>query len=521
VASLYHKSTPGTTRITAASDLLRSITDFLSSSRKPAVLEAGEKVAELLPGEYALEIRGDRLWIETWSTDPALSRRILNLEDSKPGVLECAVHRFGGKPGKLSFLDLDRPQVNHHLTSGLRQNFSEQFRHMLFRQYPNWQIRSLSTGPDLQRSFSARFPRAKLARGNQVVAAIACPAAEAEPDLLTFALLWFDHLRVAAGDRARVSLAIFLPAGAGNLTAHRLRWLRSDALRTQLFLFNEHGSAGEVDPQDLGNLQTRVSPHYLAPETDETLSSLLSGLAALPDVSHHRELGGSVSLRFRGLEFARIEGRRFLLGIEDRQEITADPVEKAAAYLTHLREASHELSPMPERWLESAVRANLALIDPTLTPEPVHSQVLSFAAGDRDLIDLLAVAPDGRLTVLELKATEDLHLPLQALDYWMRIRWHRERSELQHLFPGTVLSLLPPKLLLVAPAFSFHSSNSIVLRYFSPDVEVERIGVNSDWQGSFKVVLRLRGADAPISHGRFHVTARSEEHTNRAPRSEP
>jgi hypothetical protein len=257
------------------------------------------------------------------------------------------------------------------------------------------------------------------------------------------------------------------------------------------------------------------------PENDEALSSLLNGLSALPEVSRHRELGGGVSVRFRGLEFARIEGRRFLLGIGDRQEVTADPLEKAAAYLAHLRQASRKLNPMPERWLESAVRANLALIDPTLRPEPVHGQVLTFAAGDRDLIDLLAVTLEGRLTVLELKASEDLHLPLQALDYWMRVRWHAERSELQHLFPGIALSSQPPNLLLVAPAFSFHSTNSIVLRYFSPQVEVERIGVNSDWQSSLRVVLRLRGADAPISHGRFDINARSEEHTNRAPHPEP
>jgi hypothetical protein len=41
-----------------------------------------------------------------------------------------------------------------------------------------------------------------------------------------------------------------------------------------------------------------------------------------------------------------------------------------------------------------------------------------------------------------------------------------------------------------------------VLRYFSPEVEVERVGVNSDWQSNLRVILRLRGAEDPISHGR-------------------
>ena len=154
-----------------------------------------------------------------------------------------------------------------------------------------------------------------------------------------------------------------------------------------------------------------------------------------------------------------------------------------------------------ERSLELAVRANLAAVDPSLQPNPIHGQVLAFAAGDRDLIDLLAVSSRGHLAVIELKVSEDIHLPLQALDYWMRITWHAQRGELQHLFPCTPLEQRPPRLLLVAPAISFHPSNATILRYFSPEIEVERVGVSSEWQRHFKVVLRLSGAQAPISHG--------------------
>ena len=119
-------------------------------------------------------------------------------------------------------------------------------------------------------------------------------------------------------------------------------------------------------------------------------------------------------------------------------------------------------------------------------------------------MDLLAVENTGRLAVIEIKATEDIQLPMQALDYWMRVRWHLERREINHLFPSIEVLACPPRLLLVAPALSFHSTNSIVLRYFSPEVEVERIGVNSDWQRHLKVILRLTGGDDPISHGRLN-----------------
>ena len=219
-----------------------------------------------------------------------------------------------------------------------------------------------------------------------------------------------------------------------------------------------------------------------------------------------------ISIRSRGLEFARIENRRLLLGIDSKEEISLEKVEevtKFAEALSNLAAASQsavvsapKLTPphYSERWFESAIRSNLALVDPDLSPEPIHGQVISFAAGDRDLLDLLAVSSYGRLAILELKTAEDIHLPVQALDYWMRVAWHLERDELRHLFPGTILESRPPKLMLVAPAMAFHSSNATLLRYFSPEIEVERIGVNSDWQKSLRVVMRLKGADNPISH---------------------
>ena len=107
---------------------------------------------------------------------------------------------------------------------------------------------------------------------------------------------------------------------------------------------------------------------------------------------------------------------------------------------------------------------------------------------------------DGRYQTIAV-AVEDLHLPLQALDYWMRVAWHLQRDELRHLFPVSVLQNKPPKLFVIAPAMAFHSSNADILRYFAPEIEVERIGLNSDWRNNLRIVLRLKGADLPISHG--------------------
>ncbi len=409
--------------------LLAAIETFLATCRSPALLEYGEEIIALTPGHYALDIRSGRLWIEVWGETRGISRRILAIERHATGVLDCTIQKFGGTPGKLSFLDLDRPQTAHRSLCGIRQNFAEQFRRMLFRHFPGWEIPMLGCGMDLQRSFSPVFPRAHLIRGLHQIAAMACPSIQDEPAMLTFALIWFDHLRARAGKSMHTSLCLFLPDTGGNLTSHRLRWLDREALQTTLFRFNAHGSAGEVDASDLGNLQTAILPNRGRPS----------------------------SIPYRG--------------------------DKSS-----------------ERYLESSVRASVSTIDPCLLNTPIHAQVLAFAAGDRDLIDLLAVSASGRLAVLELKVSEDIHLPLQALDYWMRVTWHAARAELQHLFPHIPLQGKPPKLLLIAPAISFHPSNTAILRYFSPEIEVERVGINSDWQQHFKVVLRLNGADAPISH---------------------
>jgi hypothetical protein len=113
-----------------------------------------------------------------------------------------------------------------------------------------------------------------------------------------------------------------------------------------------------------------------------------------------------------------------------------------------------------ERWLESVLRRNVEVLDAHLSAAHVYTQVPAFAAGDRGMLDLLGVLQDGRLTVIELKADEDMHLALQGLDYWIRVRWHHlqaaddatrpsfDLGEFQRFgyFGGVVLSSSAPKL---------------------------------------------------------------------------
>jgi hypothetical protein len=134
-----------------------------------------------------------------------------------------------------------------------------------------------------------------------------------------------------------------------------------------------------------------------------------------------------------------------------------------------------------------------------LAPSPVYGQVPALAGIERGVLDLLAVDGAGRLAVIEIKASEDVHLPLQALDYWTRVARHAAAGDFTRsgYFPGITLSREPPRLLLVAPALDFHPKTETLLRYLSPSIEVERIGVGVEWRQGPKVAFRLRGAERP------------------------
>src|SRR5258708_37274276 len=101
-----------------------------------------------------------------------------------------------------------------------------------------------------------------------------------------------------------------------------------------------------------------------------------------------------------------------------------------------------------ERWLEAMVFKNVELLDGRLRADCVYSQVPAFSAADRAMIDVLALNRESRLAVVELKANEDIHLPLQGLDYWVRVAWHQERGEFRRFgyFPGREIA--PQKTLL-------------------------------------------------------------------------
>lgn len=489
-----------------AAEAEEAIERFLETSRRPALLEPGEERILIGPDNFVAERREGRLTVQAWDESRNVVRRVVGVREERPGKLELIVERFGKRQGVLLLFDLERPAAAAAGQRERRMVLREQFRRFLRRTLPGWKLAELSSEPNLEGSLSPLYPRAVLWQGERAVAALACPReADASAGALSFGLIWLDYVRRRERRRAVEQLLLLLPEGLEKTTALRLRWLDPGAVRVRLFVFTTDGVEFEVDPRDCGNLDTRLDPCRRPEAADAAWVARLGGLAGVECIPSH---DGSVSFRVRGLEFARLAQGRLTFGLGRRVEAGerhAAEIERLAAELVRVRSAeSHEANHplwrlLPERWLESQVRKHIERLDARLLPEPVYGQVPAVAGGERGIVDLLAAERSGRLVVLELKTCEDVHLPLQALDYWMRVKWHLDREEFSKAgyFPGLVLRRDPPRLVLVAPSLAFHPTTETILRFFSPEVPVERIGVGVEWRRDLRVMFHVRGAGRP------------------------
>jgi hypothetical protein len=465
-------------------------------------MEPGEDPIPLIPSCFSLETHGAFLAFTCWTDTLNLVRRIKGVNASRKGRLELEYERFGGRPGVLSLVDLDHSSNRDAPRRGARLKYREVFRNALRRQFVDWKLIELSAEQDLEHSLSPSFPRALLRKGNSAWAAIGAGPESLDPDaVLSFGLIWLDYLRRRERKLGVEGLAIFLVSGSEAATCHRVRHLDPRRACYRVFVHHSDGLEDALDPRDYTNLNTRLEPcgppAQIAGEED-----WLERLESIDGVARREHSDGSTSLSVRGLEFARTKDGQLLFGLERRKQIATrahlPEIADLARGIASMRSptAPDRSNPLyrlqPEAWLESQVRANLQQLESTLRAQPVYGQVPQFAGGQRGVIDLLSVDDAGRLAVLELKASADIHLPLQALDYWMRVKWHLEQGDFARagFFPGVPLSSRSPRLFLIAPALDFHPSNETVLGYLAPEIQVERIGIGIEWRQELRVMFR-------------------------------
>ena len=492
-------------------ELDRALQDLVASGAIE-VREDGEWLAGLSTLHYEVRRSGKSALVHLWSDERTLARRVLRVKEQSTERLVLEVQRFGrSRPGRLEFLRTDSPRAAGRIT---REQFRARFRRFLAERFPDSTVDSLSASPDLEHSFSGVYVRGRMHEGTHEHALIAIAPGEnstAVEGILTFGILWLDWCRSHADKRAVDGLRVFLPEGTSRFIRERSLGLASHA-RLEIFEFNEREQRVQrMDPADVGNLESWLVPRRdvecdLAAARDAVarVRSLAPPGSELADNLTARSVPGTheVALCFRGLEFARWSREGITFGLTDARERlterTQPRLERLARDLDlHRRSlASGTNHPLyraaPERWLETLVLEEPARVNAQLHPRYLYSEVPALAAGDRGVLDLLGVTLRGRLVVIELKASENIQLPMQAVDYWLRVRRHQRIGDFQRFgyFAGVEISPEPPLVWLVAPALRFHAATDTLVKYLSPEIHVTRIGINENWRRGVKVVFR-------------------------------
>jgi hypothetical protein len=519
--------------------LAKSIEEYLEKYPAAALLEDGRVIFDMRSARYAVSEQHGRCLLQLWSEERNLIRTVVGVQE-RAQCLRLATRRMGAaRPQTLELVptsDRRTPTARE----AARRNYQRLLERVLTRRFIGSKVDGFRSAMDLEHSFGPAYVRGRLLKGSAAEAVIGVGEAESGPmvdGVLTLGILWLDHCRKHGDARRHFGgLKVVVPAGAWRTTAERMAWLNHAAADFQLFTLDERSEElAEVDFRDTGNLGSRLVHAFSAAAALERAQAGIDRLMALvPQAARERveirpRSATEVGLHLHGLEFARVRqgfaGNTFTPEDEisfgaGANETPLTPENEplcrdlfSRLFLSRHSDGAHTdplFRMQPERWLESRLRSEITELLPELRGDLLYSQVPAIASGDRGMLDLLTLDRNGRLAVIELKAEEDLHLPLQALDYWIRVRaLNNDRQpeagneggrpltafERQGYFAGAEVSALEPRLLLAGPALRIHPANEPVLRYFSPQVEWELIALTEHWRRDLKVVFRKRSGN--------------------------
>jgi hypothetical protein len=331
---------------------------------------------------------------------------------------------------------------------------------------------------DKQHGIGGAYPRLLVGSGEAVIAVDPDDTTPVVNGILRAAIQWAAIARrrvtvVVPGQRSQTIVARL---GALPALRHTFNWLQWDG-----------ANLAALDWQG-GESETYVQP-YCQPAVDAEVARIVgiapTLLQAVPHIA-----GRAISIRFRGLEVARVaeNGTTYPLG-EPLETVLETLAEERRHGSRHPLARAHE-----EAWLESNLMGCIRGVLP-VRQDAIYPQVPSFKGEERKIIDLLAVTDEGRLVVIEIKAASDPDLPFQALDYWLAVERHRKAGDFEAngYFRNIRIRNEPAVLVMVAPLLSFHKGLDRLLAILPPTLPLLQVGINQTWKKEIKV-LRRKGA---------------------------
>ena len=483
-------------------------------------LFAGEiPTASLTNNNCEFSVEWGKLIFAWWDEDHSQNWRVTAYETDETELRLQVTRGLGNELGLLTLRNharwREKVEFENLELAERRQLYRQTLAEMLATHFEGTSIQRLTTN---SRSIPGRYARIILKLRGETILAIGASGAESQTEidgLIASGLVWLSGFNKQCEfkrqpQQSAQRLLFCLPAGRAQTAIERLTLLDATHLGARLECLEIDERHKELTLVQLATQNELLNTHPREldwPEIAKTDNYWRERILRLaPENIELRQIAGKELYSINGLEFARAsfgEKPRIVFGVAGLEETAVQTLTEATfGWLANLvQEIAEHRSPnsanrrhpfyrlREEAWLESLLRQNISALNTGFDDRFVYSQIPAWRSDERSVIDLLTVNHQGRLVVIEVKASEDAQLPLQGMDYWLRVEQARTRGEFDRrgLFPGIQLADQPPLLYLVAPRLRFHRTFAIVARCLSPQIEAYQVGVNANWRSGVRV----------------------------------
>ncbi len=466
--------------------------------------------------EIDIAVSHRRLLLSCWTEKGSRTWRILDWKWDGQTLLLNASRKMGAERTRLELIPRSSAKTIAATIRAARQIRCERLAELVRGRQPRTTIERCALSPGTRPGQPGRYARILLRwKGERI--AVAGPVVSSAPSsvdaFLSSTLLWFTRTRERARGAFVEQLWLIVSDDLSKPLCYRVALLR-ESLKSVIKVFTVDDDLSALSPvscpdrKELWTMKLARFPRVPPMTWGHQTRAIVAEAPEAIDVVHSRH---GETLRYFGLPFARV---RSMLGVErvwfgiDRshrrlldcssrsewQNLLRDLCEHRTADTRDHRHAFYRTA--AEAWLESLLRRDITRLDPGLIIAPLHAQFRTAHSGKLGIrpIDLLALRQDGRLVVIELKASEDREHVLQGADYWRRVEAHRRRGHIAKakLFGDKKIKDEPPLVYLVAPTLRVHPSFPTLARCISSDIELYRFDINDDWRSGVRVMRRMR-----------------------------